>query len=129
MQLTDNDLVNFVQCGDEIYATSETAILTKVDPKTLDTLERVLKMDSTSITFRSVIALENINQGHFQVDMHKYISTIVSTAHPHYDRQGNMYNIGSSYTTYNIIFSPNPLNAAVKGEKNNIYLGTFYLKP
>lgn len=39
---TDNDVVNFIQCGDEVYASSETTILNRIDPKTLETLERVI---------------------------------------------------------------------------------------
>lgn len=77
---TDNDLVNFVQCGDQVYASSETSILNRIDPETLETLE--------------------------QVKMAKYIAINIATAHPHYDAEGHTLNMASSLTAYHIVKIP-----------------------
>lgn len=79
-EITDNDSVNFLQSGDEVYASTETAILHKVDPKTLETQDRV--------------------------NMRKYVAINTCTAHAHYDREGNMYNLGTSNGGYSIVFVP-----------------------
>ncbi|CEF69937.1 Carotenoid isomerooxygenase [Strongyloides ratti] len=68
---TDNCLVNFVKCSDKVYATTETPYLREIDINTLETGEKI--------------------------DMNKYIALHTNTAHQHYDKEGNIYNIGSSF--------------------------------
>ncbi|XP_014673172.1 PREDICTED: beta,beta-carotene 15,15'-monooxygenase-like [Priapulus caudatus] len=81
---TDNDAINFLHCGDELYCTSETGIIHRVDPVNLNTYERI--------------------------QMDKYIAVNTATAHPHYDSDGTMYNIGSNFIppfpSYSVIKVP-----------------------
>ncbi|KAG7259623.1 hypothetical protein CRUP_024553, partial [Coryphaenoides rupestris] len=67
---TDNGASNFIRYGNEIFATSETNYIRKIDPVTLETLEKV--------------------------DYLKFIAVNMVTSHPHYDKEGNTYNIGTS---------------------------------
>ncbi|TSL68245.1 Beta,beta-carotene 15,15'-dioxygenase [Bagarius yarrelli] len=69
---TDNNLVNFIRYGDDYYASSEVNIINQIDPLTLDTVGRV--------------------------SYKKYISLNLATAHPHYDEEGNTYNMGTAIT-------------------------------
>uniref|UniRef100_A0A3Q1I4P6 Uncharacterized protein n=1 Tax=Anabas testudineus TaxID=64144 RepID=A0A3Q1I4P6_ANATE len=68
---TDNNLINIVRYGDDYYASSEVNYMNKIDPATLETVGR--------INYRSHIALN------------------LATAHPHYDSEGNTYNIGTVF--------------------------------
>uniref|UniRef100_A0A0N4Z7P7 Beta,beta-carotene 15,15'-monooxygenase n=1 Tax=Parastrongyloides trichosuri TaxID=131310 RepID=A0A0N4Z7P7_PARTI len=68
-KLTDNSLVTFVRNGDRIFTVSETPYLNEVN----------------------MIDLETI--GH--VDMTKYVVIHTTSAHCHYDKEGNIYNVGS----------------------------------
>ncbi|XP_022246246.1 beta,beta-carotene 9',10'-oxygenase-like isoform X2 [Limulus polyphemus] len=81
---TDNDLVNVVPYGDEIYAHTETPFIHRIDPNTLETLDRV-----------------NIGQ---------QVAVNTATAHPHFEHDGTVYNLGSSLASsrplYNIIKFP-----------------------
>uniref|UniRef100_A0A914EDL0 Uncharacterized protein n=1 Tax=Acrobeloides nanus TaxID=290746 RepID=A0A914EDL0_9BILA len=70
-ELTDNAVVNFMQCGDQVFATTELPVMTKIDLKTLETCEKV--------------------------DISKYVVMNMCTAHHHYDKDGNVYNIGSRF--------------------------------
>ncbi|KAG8184810.1 hypothetical protein JTE90_001507 [Oedothorax gibbosus] len=70
-ELTDNDLVNVIMFGDEAYASSETNCIWKIDPETLESLEKV-KL-STILPVNAAIA------------------------HPHEDADGTVYNMGSTY--------------------------------
>ncbi|TKR71949.1 hypothetical protein L596_019477 [Steinernema carpocapsae] len=70
-KFTDNGLVNFVQCGDRIFATTETPFMTEVDLETVDTKERLNLSD--------------------------YVALNTVTAHQHYDADGNIFNIGSKF--------------------------------
>lgn len=38
---TDNCLINIMKCGDDFYATTETNYIRKINPQTLETLEKV----------------------------------------------------------------------------------------
>ncbi|KAJ3580598.1 hypothetical protein NHX12_034348 [Muraenolepis orangiensis] len=67
---TDNNLINLVRYGDRYYASSEVNYINQIDPLTLDTLSRV--------NYRNHIALN------------------LATAHPHYDEEGNTYNMGTA---------------------------------
>lgn len=67
---TDNCLINIIKCGRDFYATTETNYIRKIDPQTLETLEKV--------------------------DYRKYVAINLATAHPHYDSAGNVLNMGTS---------------------------------
>lgn len=41
-EFTDNCLINIMKSGDDYYATSETNFIRKINPQTLETLEKVL---------------------------------------------------------------------------------------
>ncbi|XP_068097057.1 carotenoid-cleaving dioxygenase, mitochondrial-like [Hyperolius riggenbachi] len=81
---TDNCSVNYVLYKGDYYASTETNYMRKVDPATLETLDKV--------------------------DWSKFIAVNGATAHPHYDPDGTTYNMGNSYgkdgTHYNIIKVP-----------------------
>lgn len=81
---TDNGSVNFVKYKKDYCVSTETNLMCKVDPVTLQTKEEVNWM--------------------------KYIAVNGATAHPHYDPCGTTYNMGNSYgkhgTFYNIIKVP-----------------------
>ncbi|KAM4703961.1 carotenoid-cleaving dioxygenase, mitochondrial-like isoform 2-T2 [Rhinophrynus dorsalis] len=82
--LTDNGNINYMQYKNDYYVSTETTMMHKVDPETLETREKV--------------------------DWSKYIAVNGATAHPHYDPDGTAYNMGNSYgmqgTLYNIIRVP-----------------------
>ncbi|XP_070709010.1 beta,beta-carotene 15,15'-dioxygenase [Pempheris klunzingeri] len=67
---TDNGASNFIKYGSDYYATSETNYIRKIDPVTLETQEKV--------------------------DYQKYLPVNLASSHPHYDKEGNAYNIGTS---------------------------------
>ncbi|KAI5608599.1 beta,beta-carotene 15,15'-monooxygenase, partial [Silurus asotus] len=67
---TDNNLVNIIKYGEDYYASSEINYINQVNPETLDTIGRV--------NYRNHIALN------------------LATAHPHYDDEGNTYNMGTA---------------------------------
>ncbi|NXW03305.1 BCDO1 dioxygenase, partial [Fregetta grallaria] len=69
-EFTDNCLINIMKTGDDFYATSETNFIRKINPQTLETLEKV--------------------------DYSKYVAVNVTTSHPHYDSAGNILNMGTS---------------------------------
>ncbi|XP_038581883.1 beta,beta-carotene 15,15'-dioxygenase [Micropterus salmoides] len=67
---TDNGGSNFIKYGNDFYATSETNYIRKIDPVTLETLDKV--------------------------DYKKYLPVNMASCHPHYDKEGNSYNFGTS---------------------------------
>ncbi|XP_066205445.1 beta,beta-carotene 15,15'-dioxygenase [Saccopteryx leptura] len=67
---TDNCLINIMKCGKDLYATTETNYIRKIDLQTLETLEKV--------------------------DYRKYVAINLATSHPHYDSAGNILNMGTS---------------------------------
>ncbi|KAG9475125.1 hypothetical protein GDO78_003536 [Eleutherodactylus coqui] len=69
-EFTDNCLINIIKFGDDYYTSSETNFIRKIDPYSLDTLEKV--------------------------DYMKYVTVNLATSHPHYDNEGNTFNMGTS---------------------------------
>ncbi|XP_022076751.2 beta,beta-carotene 15,15'-dioxygenase [Acanthochromis polyacanthus] len=91
---TDNNLINIIRYGQDYYASSEVNYINQIDP---DTLETVSKMN-----YRKHIALN------------------LATAHPHYDAEGNTYNMGTAIMSFGrpkyIIFKV-PADASDKEHK------------
>lgn len=69
----------------------------RVDPESLETLEKVFSHSSCSITYYSYIMCQISDKIFFQVDWSKFIAVNGATAHPHYDPDGTSYNMGNSY--------------------------------
>ncbi|KAM6893923.1 beta,beta-carotene 15,15'-dioxygenase [Xenentodon cancila] len=67
---TDNNLINIIRYGQDYYASSEVNYINQIDPDTLETIRKT--------NYRNHIALN------------------LATAHPHYDDQGNTYNMGTA---------------------------------
>ncbi|XP_078066762.1 beta,beta-carotene 15,15'-dioxygenase-like [Mustelus asterias] len=67
---TDNCLINIIKYGGDYFASSEVNYIRKIDPRSLETLDKV--------------------------DYRKYLPLNLATSHPHYDRNGNTYNMGTS---------------------------------
>ncbi|XP_015250188.1 PREDICTED: beta,beta-carotene 15,15'-monooxygenase-like [Cyprinodon variegatus] len=67
---TDNNLINIIRYGKDYYASSEVNYINQVDPNSLETVSR-----------------ENYRN---------HIAVNLATAHPHYDREGNTYNMGTA---------------------------------
>ncbi|ELK14433.1 Beta,beta-carotene 15,15'-monooxygenase [Pteropus alecto] len=92
-EFTDNCLINIMKCGEDFYATTETNYFRKINPQTLETLEKV--------------------------DYRKYVAVNLATAHPHYDAAGNVLNIGTAIVdkgkTKYVLFK---IPATVPGEKS-----------
>uniref|UniRef100_A0A4W3GF06 Retinoid isomerohydrolase n=1 Tax=Callorhinchus milii TaxID=7868 RepID=A0A4W3GF06_CALMI len=85
VEITDNALVNVYPVGEDYYACTETNFITKVNPETLETVEKV--------------------------DLCKYCVINGATAHPHIETDGTVYNIGNCFGkrfafAYNIIKIP-----------------------
>ncbi|XP_055007165.1 beta,beta-carotene 15,15'-dioxygenase isoform X2 [Boleophthalmus pectinirostris] len=66
---TDNGASNFIKYGNEYFATSETNYIRMIDPVTLETQDKV--------------------------DYLKFLPVNVVSSHPHYDKEGNTYNMGT----------------------------------
>ncbi|XP_039206479.1 beta,beta-carotene 9',10'-oxygenase isoform X1 [Crotalus tigris] len=81
---TDNCLVNFAVIKGDYFVSTETSQMHKVDLDTLESKEKV--------------------------NWKKYVAVNGATAHPHYDPDGTVYNMGNSYgmhgSNYNIIRVP-----------------------
>ncbi|XP_078538128.1 carotenoid-cleaving dioxygenase, mitochondrial-like isoform X1 [Lissotriton helveticus] len=81
---TDNANVNYTTYKGDYYVSTETNFMYRVDPKTLETKDKV--------------------------DWSKFIAVNGATAHPHYDPDGTVFNMGNSYgkhgSSYNIIRVP-----------------------
>ncbi|XP_028255559.1 beta,beta-carotene 15,15'-dioxygenase [Parambassis ranga] len=71
---TDNNLINIIRYGEDYYASSEVNYINKIDPHTLETEGRT--------NYRNHIALN------------------LATAHPHYDGEGNTYNMGTAIMSF-----------------------------
>lgn len=67
---TDNNLINIIRYGRDYYASSEINYINQIDPATLETVSR--------INYRNYITLD------------------LATSHPHYDDEGNTYNMGTT---------------------------------
>ncbi|CAN9498320.1 unnamed protein product [Ophioblennius macclurei] len=91
---TDNNLINIIRYGQDYFASSEVNYMNQIDPDTLETIGRV--------NYRNHIALN------------------LATAHPHYDEEGNTYNMGTAIMGLGrpkyIIFKV-PANASDKQNK------------
>ncbi|XP_053305117.1 beta,beta-carotene 15,15'-dioxygenase isoform X2 [Spea bombifrons] len=91
-EFTDNCLINIINYGDDFYASSETNFIRKIDPETLETLEKV--------------------------DYMKYVTVNLATSHPHYDNAGNTINMGTSIgdkgKTKYMVFKVPPANIEKK---------------
>ncbi|XP_075892014.1 beta-carotene oxygenase 2b [Nelusetta ayraudi] len=81
---TDNANVSFVTYKGDYYVSTETSVMHKVDPETLESTKKV--------------------------DWSKFIAVNGATAHPHTEPDGTTYNMGNSYSSkgayYNIIVVP-----------------------
>ncbi|XP_070533065.1 beta,beta-carotene 15,15'-dioxygenase-like [Ptychodera flava] len=78
--ISDNCNVNVMSINDEMYAMTESNYLWRIDPKTLESVEKV--------------------------DITEFLAVNMLTAHPHYTNDGTHYNMGSSFgkvSKYNII--------------------------
>ncbi|KAK5874755.1 hypothetical protein CesoFtcFv8_027315 [Champsocephalus esox] len=71
---TDNNLINIIRYGQDYYASSEVNYMNQINPETLETVGRV--------NYRDHIALNLV------------------TAHPHYDSEGNTYNMGTALMSF-----------------------------
>ncbi|XP_070533090.1 carotenoid-cleaving dioxygenase, mitochondrial-like isoform X1 [Ptychodera flava] len=77
---TDNCNVNVMSIKDEMYAMTESPYIWRIDPKTLESVEKL--------------------------DISEFLAVNMATAHPHYTNDGTHYNMGSTFgkvTKYNII--------------------------
>lgn len=50
-EMTDNDCINFVSYSDEVYACSETNSIWRIDPQTLESIQKVNIMDMAVLIF------------------------------------------------------------------------------
>ncbi|CAG2120376.1 unnamed protein product, partial [Medioppia subpectinata] len=85
--MTDNDSVNIYPVRDQLYAATETNFIRRIDGDNLET--------------------------HEKVDLSKYVTINMATAHPHVDPDGTVYNMGSSFGRngkYHLIKIPNAEN-------------------
>ncbi|KAK7100696.1 beta,beta-carotene 15,15'-dioxygenase-like [Littorina saxatilis] len=83
--MTDNTAVNIVEYGDKLYAMTETTLINEVDPQTL--------LRKTKVDLRDTVAVH------------------IATAHPHFDTDGTMYNLGTCFnptSAYSIVSIPPP---------------------
>ncbi|WAR14403.1 RP65C-like protein [Mya arenaria] len=69
--LSDNNLISFFPCGDNLYANGESACVHRIDPNTLDVIKRVELID--------------------------YMPMNTMAAHPHIGPDGTLYSIGVSF--------------------------------
>lgn len=79
-KFTDNDAVSIYPVGDNLYASTESTLLRRIDPTNIDSKE--------------------------QVDVSKFVAVNTQTAHPHIDNSGVVYNLGSNFTgkgSYNLM--------------------------
>ncbi|XP_074598588.1 carotenoid-cleaving dioxygenase, mitochondrial-like isoform X2 [Brevipalpus obovatus] len=77
---TDNDAVSIYPIGDQLYASTESTCIRRINPTNLDSLE--------------------------SVDMNKFVAVNTQTAHPHIERDGIVYNLGSNFSgkgSYNLV--------------------------
>uniref|UniRef100_A0A674CF21 Beta-carotene oxygenase 1, like n=1 Tax=Salmo trutta TaxID=8032 RepID=A0A674CF21_SALTR len=91
---TDNNLINIIRYGEDYYASSEVNYLNQIDPMTLDVIRKM--------NYRNHIALN------------------MATAHPHYDDEGNTYNMGTALMRFgmpNYVIFKVPVNASDKEHK------------
>ncbi|CDQ90132.1 unnamed protein product [Oncorhynchus mykiss] len=91
---TDNNLINIIRYGEDYYASSEVNYINQIDPMTLDVIGKM--------NYRNHIALN------------------MATSHPHYDDEGNTYNMGTALMRFgmpNYVIFKVPVNASDKEHK------------
>ncbi|KAJ8679360.1 hypothetical protein QAD02_015147 [Eretmocerus hayati] len=90
--MSDNSMISIYPIGDEYYTFTESPIIHRIDPKTLETLSKV--------------------------DVANFVNIVSHTSHPHVMSDKSVYNLGLSITkkgpTY-IIVKFSPLNCLKKG--------------
>ncbi|KAL0129067.1 hypothetical protein PUN28_004036 [Cardiocondyla obscurior] len=94
--LSDNSMISVYPFGDQYYTFTETPVMHRIDPKSLETTGKV--------------------------NVSKYVNIVNHTAHPHVMADGTMYNVGLSITSmgprYNIVrFCPSNVIDDNSGEK------------
>ncbi|XP_071945674.1 beta,beta-carotene 15,15'-dioxygenase-like [Antedon mediterranea] len=86
LNITDNDVINFMKIGDDLYTLTETQYIRKIDTEDLTSSEN-------------------------RVDLFRTFAVLTQSSHPHVDVDGCTYNMASSYLLgcyYNIVkFTPN----------------------
>ncbi|XP_045113690.1 beta,beta-carotene 15,15'-dioxygenase-like [Portunus trituberculatus] len=97
-EMTDNCLVSVCHFGDELYAMTETNVMRRIDPETLETVGEKTTLDDYLVAVNT------------------------ATAHPHIDPDGTVYNMASSFASkegpqYCIAKFPPP--AMVNGKKKS----------
>ncbi|GFS43811.1 beta,beta-carotene 15,15'-dioxygenase, partial [Nephila pilipes] len=73
LELTDNNIANVFMLDDELYATSETCHIWKIDPNDLTCVKKT--------------------------DIKELLSVNLASSHPHKCEDGTTYNLGASYMT------------------------------
>ncbi|XP_033366327.1 carotenoid isomerooxygenase isoform X1 [Bombus vosnesenskii] len=96
---SDNSMISVYPFGDEYYTFAETAVIHRIDPKTLETTGKVNVSD--------------------------YVGIVNHTSHPHVMNDGTVYNLGLSVTPrgplYNVVcFSPNQMIIDDSGEEKEL---------
>ncbi|XP_033097800.1 beta,beta-carotene 15,15'-dioxygenase-like [Anneissia japonica] len=86
LNITDNDVINFMKIGDDLYTLTETQYMRK-------------------------ISTEDLTSSENRVDLFRTFAVLTQSSHPHKDVDGCTYNMASSYLLgcyYNIVkFTPN----------------------
>lgn len=122
---TDNNLINIIRYGEDYYASSEVNYINKIDPMTLDTIGRVSNyficlFHQLHLFVKSLLL--NCPFLSFQTNYRNHIAINLATAHPHYDDEGNTYNMGTAIMNFGrpkyVIFKV-PANAS--GNPRNIF--------
>lgn len=95
---TDNNLVNIIRYGDEYFTSSEVNFINQINPVTLDTTGRVSAnvIISWIFIFVQYQMMPFLCFEQFQIDYRNHIALNLATAHPHYDEEGNTYNMGTA---------------------------------
>ncbi|XP_063218959.1 carotenoid isomerooxygenase isoform X2 [Bacillus rossius redtenbacheri] len=96
--MSDNAMISVYPFGDELYTFTEIPVIHRIDPNTLETLERV--------------------------NLSKHVNIVNHTSHPHVVNDGTVYNLGLSVTAmgpkYAIVKFPPPKNSS-SGERTSAF--------
>ncbi|KAK2577240.1 hypothetical protein KPH14_003385 [Odynerus spinipes] len=97
--LSDNSMISVYPFGDEYYTFTESPIIHRIDPETLETKGKVNVSD--------------------------YVNIVHHTSHPHVMNDGTVYNVGLGVTSrgpvYNIVcFSPGQITIDEDGEEKEL---------
>lgn len=96
---TDNNLINIIRYGNDYYASSEVNYINQIDPDTLETVGRVSDFTSACSIKEAGVKSSYVCiklSLKFQVNYRNHIALNLATAHPHYDDEGNTYNMGTA---------------------------------